>query len=344
MVRRVEDDLLGVAVGGQLDLGAQELEGPFVMQSMQGVQRRLALGSVGLGGAELDPQAEDVAQEDLELDLLVVLGAEMLAGDLAADAVERLHEVRGEERRLDGLGAPGLGHEVLQLGFDEGAHARLVREEERVVLAEEALRGVLLGERGVAFLEEVLNQCVSEHLVDGDFVEADLAPQRPEDGLGPELDVVVHAGPDLAHGLDEADPLALGRGREVLGHARLEGGRDGVEQERQAVVVRGRELGLPAAVAEELAEVGGEGEGRVVLLARLDEPEEELARLGSELHRAEVDGRQGRVRVEELEELAGLEARRAAGVEGAPQELLERGLLLHGRAQLRVDAGGVERV
>ena len=343
----VEDDLLRVAVGGQLDLGAQELEGPFVMQSMQGVQRRLALGSVGLGGAELDPQAEDVAQEDLELDLLVVLGAEMLAGDLAADAVERLHEVRGEERRLDGLGAPGLVHEVLQLGFDEGAHARLVREEERVVLAEEASRGVLLGEHGVAFLEEVPNQCVSEHLVDGDFVEADLAPQRPEDGLGPELDVVVHAGPDLAHGLDEADPLALGRGREVLDHARLQGGRDGVQQERQAVVVRGRELGLPASVAEELAKlvVEGEGGGRAVLLVRLNEAEEELARRGSELHGAEVDGRQGGVRVEEPEELAGLEAGLAAGVEGAPQELLELGLLLHGRAQLRVDvAGRVERV
>ena len=214
------------------------------------------------------------------------------------------------------------------------------------MLAEEAFRGVLLGEHSWAFLEEVLNQFVLVNLVDGGFFEVDLVPERLEEGLGHELDVVVHAGPDLAEGLDEADPLALGSSREVLGHARLEGGRDGVEQERQAVVVRGRELGLPAPVAEEFAELGGEGEGegRVVLRARLDEAEEELARRGSELHRAEVDGRQGRVRVEELEELAGLEARRAAGVEGAPQELLERGLLLHGRAQLRVDAGGVERV
>lgn len=258
----VEDDLLGVAVGRQLNLGSEQLEGPCVVQGVQGVQRWLAFGSVGLGGAELDPQAEDIPQENLEFDLLVVLGAEVLTGDLALDAVERLHEVLREERLLGGLGASGLVHEVLQLGFDEGAHALFVREEEREVFAEEAFRGLLLLELGRPFLEEVLDHRVLVDFVDGEFVEVDLGFERLEEGLGHELDVVVHAGPDLAHGLDEGDPFALGGGREALDYAVLEGGRDGVEQERQAVVVRGLERGLAAVVAQECAELVGEGEGQ----------------------------------------------------------------------------------
>ena len=68
------------------------------MQCIQRVQSRRAVERVRLICAELDYQAEDVAQYHESLDLLVVLGDEVPTGDLTIDTVARLHEVRGEDR------------------------------------------------------------------------------------------------------------------------------------------------------------------------------------------------------------------------------------------------------
>lgn len=112
------------------------------------------------------------------------------------------------------------------------------------MLAEEASAGLLLPEDRGSFLEKVFDEVVVVDFVDRVFAELDLFFERFEFCFGPELDVVVHAGPDLARRFDEADPVAFGGLGEGLDDLFLEGGRDRVEQERQAVLVRGLQLSM----------------------------------------------------------------------------------------------------